>query len=150
MAFSMRILPLGCLLLSLSAQATCWQQAGLRYGIEPVLLQAIAVTESRLDANAQHHNSDGSVDLGLMQINSRHLTILNQYKISQERLLNDPCINVMTGAWILAGFIRQYGYGWEAVGAYNAGNGAHRSGLRKKYCRRVIAHYLQLKNAQTQ
>ena len=127
--------------------ATCWEQAGARYGIEPELLQAIAVVESNLKSDAVHINNDGSIDYGLMQINSRHLPALRKFRISQKELLNSPCQNVMTGAWILAGNIRQFGYGWDAVGAYNAGTArnAKRQTLRQRYIQKVVPHYQRLK-----
>ncbi|MEX1841657.1 transglycosylase SLT domain-containing protein [Enterobacter cloacae] len=134
-------------LISFSTHATCWIQAGQRYRIEPELLQAIAITESSLDSKALHQNNDGSYDIGLMQINSKHLKHLEKYNITKDKLLNSPCLSVMTGAWILSGFIQKYGYSWEAIGAYNAGGSENRAQLRKKYIRRVIPNYLKLKNS---
>jgi soluble lytic murein transglycosylase-like protein len=135
------------ILTSFSSMATCWEQAGARYGIEPELLQAIAITESNLKADAIHVNKDGSTDYGIMQINSRHLSALRKFRISQKALINHPCQNVMAGAWILAGNIRQFGYGWEAVGAYNAGTAKNvkRQALRQKYIQKVVPQYKKLK-----
>ncbi|MFS2222966.1 transglycosylase SLT domain-containing protein [Pantoea sp. B65] len=132
-------------LIQLPVRATCWEQAGQRYGIEPELLQAIAIVESNLQASARNQNRDGSYDIGLMQINSRHLPLLRNFQISERALLDDPCLSVMTGAWVLAGFIRHYGYSWEAVGAYNAGNAPDRGHLRQRYVQRVHPHYARLK-----
>ncbi|MEW5561968.1 lytic transglycosylase domain-containing protein [Enterobacter asburiae] len=130
------------------ALADCWDEAGARYGIEPELLQAIAIVESGLTPTAINKNRDGSHDVGLMQINSIHLPTLKKFNITRQGLINDPCQNVMTGAWILAGNFRQYGYSWEAVGAYNAGTGksTQRQALRNKYIKKVVPHYLKLKN----
>jgi len=99
---------------------SCFHESGERYGISPVLLQAIAEVESGLDPAAVHVNGNGSIDIGLMQINSWWFPVLKQHGISSEDLW-DPCLSIGVGAWILAGNIRQYGYGWRAVGAYNAG-----------------------------
>ncbi|MCS3408347.1 lytic transglycosylase domain-containing protein [Serratia sp. AKBS12] len=140
----MRAVLFTLLLLTATVDATCWKQAGERYGIEPTLLQAIAITESSLDPAAINQNKDGSYDIGLMQINSNNLPALKKYQISQRRLLNDPCLSVMTGAWILAGFMRRHGYSWEAVGAYNAGSAPKRNALRQHYARRVQTHYQRL------
>lgn len=145
----MRAVLFTLLVLTLPVGATCWSQAGERYGIEPTLLQAIAITESGLDPSAMNHNNDGSYDIGLMQINSRNLPALKKYQISQRRLLNDPCLSVMTGAWILASFMRRHGYSWEAVGAYNAGSAPERGHLRQRYVHRVLPHYLRLQQKHT-
>ncbi|MGH8784385.1 MAG: lytic transglycosylase domain-containing protein [Cupriavidus necator] len=132
-------------LLSLSqAHATCWQAAAERYRIDPLLLYAIAQTESGLDTSARHRNRDGSRDIGLMQVNSRHLAQLAPYGITEAMLQADACLSVMAGAWVLGGFVQQLGYGWEAVGAYNAGSAPGREALRARYARRVWDRYLPL------
>lgn len=126
------------------AGATCWQAAAERYRIDPLLLYAIAQTESGLDPSARHRNRDGSRDIGLMQLNSRHLPRLAQYGITEAMVQADACLSVMAGAWVLGGFVQQLGYGWEAVGAYNAGAAPGRDALRARYAWRVWSHYQQL------
>ncbi|WLI78761.1 lytic transglycosylase domain-containing protein [Kosakonia sp. H02] len=130
------------------ANAHCWQQAGERYGIEPELLQAIATVESGLSATAFNKNRDGSTDVGLMQINSQHFKYLKKYRITPGSLLNNPCQNIMTGAWVLAGQMRIFGYSWEAVGAYNAGNARNKKTrlARMKYSQKVARVYQGLKS----
>lgn len=121
--------------------ASCFTEAGQRYGIAPALLMAIATTESSLDPYARHINTDGSSDFGLMQINSRWLSALKEYAITPADLW-DPCLNIHVGAWVLAGNIQRYGYGWSAVGAYNAGTrtGPESERRRKAYAARVYRH----------
>ena len=122
------------LLFSLSSHAHCFEQAGARYGVAPALLEAISTVESGGNPQARNLNRDGSEDLGHMQINSRWLGILASYGIDRQKLL-DPCLNTHVGAWILAQNVRQHGYGWEAVGAYNARSPAKRNA----YSHRVAA-----------
>jgi soluble lytic murein transglycosylase-like protein len=122
------------LLFSLSSHAHCFEQAGARYGVAPALLEAISTVESGGNSQARNLNRDGSEDLGHMQINSRWLGILASYGIDRQKLL-DPCLNTHVGAWILAQNIRQHGYSWEAVGAYNARSPAKRNA----YSHRVAA-----------
>lgn len=135
-------------LLTSSAFADCFVKAGQRYGIEPELLKAIATVESGLNPKATNKNRDGSIDLGLMQINSTHLPTLKKMNITREKLLSDSCQNVMTGAWILAGNIKKYGYSWDAVGAYNAGTSKkpERELLRQKYASKIAPEYKKLKS----
>jgi soluble lytic murein transglycosylase-like protein len=114
--------PLLLLGFALPSQA-CWEDAALRYGVDARLLVAIAQQESSLKPeaiNRSHAERTGSIDIGLMQINSRWLTILDLYGIRASDLL-DPCTNLQVGAWILAQAFRRYGVTWEAVGAYHAG-----------------------------
>jgi len=119
----------------------CFREAGQRYGVSPLLLGAIAEVESDLDPHALHINPNGAVDIGLMQINSWWLPILKRYGIDP-RGLWDPCLNIHVGAWILAGNVRQFGYGWQAVGAYNAGTGTDQrtKQRREDYAIKIYQH----------
>ena len=110
----------------------CWTQAARRHGVNPHLLVAIAEVESGLRADAVGRNRDGSVDLGLMQINSRWLPELRRHGLSAADLMH-PCVSVHVGAWVLAQAMRRHGNTWTAVGAYHAGPGPHRD----RYVRRV-------------
>ena len=76
-----------------SASAFCFDEAGEMYHVDPRLLWAIAKHESDFKPGAVNRNSDGSVDVGLMQINSWWV---KEKKISHElwSSLGEPCINV--------------------------------------------------------
>ncbi|MGB3124092.1 MAG: transglycosylase SLT domain-containing protein [Pseudomonas sp.] len=124
------------------AWASCWDEVARRYDIEPELLQAIAAVESGYRAGATNSgNSDGSRDIGLMQINSMHLPRLAKQGITEQRLLSEPCLSVEVGASILAGFIQRFGYNWTAVGSYNAGAAPEREASRLRYAERIWARY---------
>lgn len=123
------------------ARADCWDVTANRYRLDPLLLYAIAQVESNLDLAARNVNRNGTRDIGLMQINSIHLPRLAKYGVTERRLREDACTSIITGAWILAGFVQQFGYGWEAVGAYNAGTGQTRASLRKRYADKVRKRY---------
>ncbi|WP_256672690.1 transglycosylase SLT domain-containing protein [Pseudomonas sp. C1C7] len=132
------------------AQAFCWDRAGQLHRIEPELLQAIAEVESGHKPGAINHNKDGSRDIGLMQINSIHLPRLSAQGITEQRLLEEPCLSVEVGASVLAGFVARYGYNWTAVGAYNAGNSPDRQAARLRYARKVWQRYQRLTLTQKQ
>ena len=133
-----KIWPVLLFVIALPARA-CWQEAAARYGVDARLLHAIAQQESSLNAqaiNRSHAARTGSVDIGLMQINSRWLHVLDRHGIRTSDLL-DPCLNLQVGAWILAQSFRRYGATWEAVGAYHAGC----SQLRPPDCAATRARY---------
>lgn len=107
--------------LSTGVQATCFAEAAARYKVSERLLRSIQYTENRSGRAdlVSPTNSDGSRDIGLMQINSSWLPKLARYGIRREDLFN-ACVNGYVGTWILAANIRQFGPTWKAVGAYNA------------------------------
>ncbi|OHX10812.1 invasion protein IagB [Chromobacterium sphagni] len=133
------------LLFALPAHADCWEQAGRMFNIEPDLLYAIAQQESGLRPEATGRNRDGSLDLGLMQINSLHLPRLRRLGIDEKQLLGNACLSVIVGASILSDMMKRYGYSWEAVGAYNAGVSPERRMLRMRYARQVWQRYQRLR-----
>ena len=101
------------------ADNACFEQAAKRYRISAQLLRSISRVESGGNPAAFHRNTNGSWDVGHMQINSAWLPTLAKYGITKDRLTN-PCVNTHVGAWILANNFQRMGYGWNAVGAYNA------------------------------
>lgn len=129
------------------AHAWCWSRAGQLHAIEPELLQAIADVESGQRPDAINHNRNGTRDIGLMQINSIHLPRLRARGITEQRLLDEPCLSVEVGASVLAEFIARHGYNWTAVGAYNAGNSPHRQAARLRYACKVWQRYRVLTQA---
>ena len=133
-------------ILSQSALENCWNKAAHYYHVDPYLLYAIANVESGMNPYAVGKNHDGTIDVGLMQINSTHFTALEQHGISERRLMTEPCTSIMVGASILSGMIKVYGYNWEAVGAYNAGLKKENYPKRMVYAHKVWEKYQQLKS----
>ena len=123
----------------------CFQGAGEFYGISPVLLKAIAIQESSLNPLAKNRNTNGTWDIGLLQINQSWWERLQAFGIRPEDLW-DACVSIYAGAWILAQNIHQYGYNWKAVGTYNAGTSKDPKveARRNDYARRVNHHLHRL------
>jgi soluble lytic murein transglycosylase-like protein len=126
------------------AYATCYEQAGREYTINPDLLRAIAFVESSWNNGAINQNANGSEDVCLMQINSFWIKHLARYGVTRERLINDPCLCVRTGAYVLAGEISRVGQTWLAVGQYHRGPSGPRS-KKIAYAERVRQVYLRLR-----
>lgn len=101
--------------------ARCFCEASDRYGVEVRLLIAIAKVESDFNMNAVNINKNGSMDYGVMQINSRWKSRLASLGISWHEVIASACMNIHVGAWILATNFQSWGVSWNSVGAYNAG-----------------------------
>ena len=115
------------------AHATdCFDAAAAYQHVNPMVLRAIAWQESHNRADATHVNANGSVDYGVMQINTIHLSTLARYGIGREALMS-PCKNIYIAAWQLRRMILKYGNTWAAVGAYHSATPA----LRDQYARQI-------------
>jgi lysozyme-related protein Hpa2 len=101
------------------AAADCFTAAAAYQHVSPLVLRAIAWQESHQNAAAIHRNRNGSIDYGMMQINSVHLPVLARYGISAADLMN-PCANVYIAAWHLRHMVVKYGNTWTAIGAYHS------------------------------
>lgn len=97
----------------------CVQKAAAYHQVNPQVLAAILQVESRLRPDAVRENSNGTVDVGITQINSVHFPELARSGIAPSDLLN-PCVGTFVGAWHLSKQIRRWGNTWYAVGAYHS------------------------------
>lgn len=115
----------------------CAAPAAQHYGLDLRLVRAVLSQENGPDGRYMP-NTDGSVDIGPMQINSIHLPELRPYGITAAKLLSDSCLNVYIGAWMLRREIDRAGDVWVGVGNYHS----HTPSLHMKY-RRLIEYRLQ-------
>ena len=118
---------------SLPASAYCFKEAGDAYQIDPLLLKAIAIHESKLKASTVVTNSNDTLDIGLMGINTVHLKdpYLQRAGFRTAQDLIEPCTNVKLGAWLLSRKIQRWGQSWQAVGAYHSETPQHNSNYQR-------------------
>jgi hypothetical protein len=109
------------------------------YHLPPRVLPSIQMVEAG-GIGLAHPNSDGSDDLGVMQVNTRWLAPLARYtalsaNVVQFRLLNDPCFNIAAAGAIMRVYLdEEHGDLMRAVGDYHS----HTPGLNQAYQMRVI------------
>ncbi len=134
------------------AVAFCFDAAGAKYHVDPLLIEAITIGESGLNPGVVNINRDiktgreASRDFGLMQINSTHIPELIREGIISHKseLLTRPCLNVQIGARILARHFQVCGISWDCLGSYNAGFRQDRHESRGSYANRIYAIYKRL------
>lgn len=120
-----------CVLLPCTASATggaqlfstpseqCIVPASTYHAVNPYVLRAILNVESGLKSGALGKNQNGSVDIGIGQINSIHLKELSQFGIGPSHL-QDACIGTYVAAWHLKKAIAARGNTWEGVASYHS------------------------------
>lgn len=95
------------------------------YGLPPRVLPSIQVVEGG-GPGVMHHNSDGSTDLGVMQINTLWLPALSRYTRLdpaevRDRLLNRACFNIAAAGLILRTYLDETrGELMLAIGNYHS------------------------------
>lgn len=115
------------------SQENLFIKYGKKYSIQPELLWAIAKQESNFNPNVINKNNNGSIDVGLMQINSVHFIYLETLGISKEDLLR-PEINIDVGAKILFDCFKKYGNNYKSLNCYNGRI------KNNSYYKKVISH----------
>lgn len=94
-----------------------FQKYGLRYGVDPLLLKAIAMQESSLNPEAVRNNPPHDISVGLMQvlcIPGANGICMNRFNVegwdgTTFDMLKDPDKNVQIAAQILAWNLEKFG-----------------------------------------
>lgn len=97
----------------------CVDQAAQYHAVNANVLRAILWNESGMRPRAVNKNANGSVDVGIGQINSIHFKRLRSLGVTPELLL-DACVGTYVAAWHLQLQIKELGNTWAAIGAYHS------------------------------
>ena len=123
---------------------TCIVETANRFNLPKNLLIAILKTENG-EIGKTNSNSNGSFDIGPMQINSIWLPHFSEY-VTLDKIKDNGCINMQVGAWILRHNINKAnGNTWEGVGNYHSTT-PH---LHQNYVYKVFTAYYELENTFT-
>lgn len=97
----------------------CVEQAAARFELPTKILHSILKAEGGKPGE-KRLNKNGTFDLGPMQINTLWLNKFSQYT-NEQQIMNNGCVNVLVGAWILKSQIIQAGGDfWKGVGNYHS------------------------------
>lgn len=122
----------------------CFTHAAEGNGIDPLVLLAVLKVEGGR-AGEVAINSNGSMDLGPMSINTVWLPLFaKRLGLSEEstmhRLATDGCANAMAAAWILKQKIDKKGSVWEGVAHFHSSNPR----VQAPYLKKVQASFEQI------
>lgn len=103
---------------------TLWStfmNAAHKHNVDPFMLIAIAEVESDFDDAAICHNRNGSVDVGIMQINEYWFPQLKKHTKNPRKALLSYKYNIDIGAWVFKQCVTRFGDSWKAIDCYNKG-----------------------------
>ncbi len=111
-------------------------QKAKKYDLDGDIVYSLIAKESRFEPRATNYNSNGTVDRGLMQLNSgtafwlaeKGRVAIKDFRLS---MLYEPETNLELGLWYLKQLHNKYKNWSAALTAYNRGPG----GLEKHYVR---------------
>lgn len=124
----------------LQVSTECVVASSAYYNVPPEIVVTLAIQEGgRLGRVSK--NSNGTVDMGPMQINSIHLDRFRRYGVSREHIINNECVNVAVGAYILRREMNDSPNDyWRAAGNYHSRTPVYHN----RYLRSIQAIYLRL------
>lgn len=119
----------------------CVDQSSQNFSLKPIMIKTIIGVEGG-KVGTVSRNTNGSYDLGVMQVNTLHLSDLQEkFGYTWKDLVFDPCKNIQAGAWILSQRYSEVpGKPWLAVGNYHSKT----PGKRSTYLRKIARVYSDL------
>lgn len=119
----------------------CVNQSSQSYSLKPVMVKTIIAVEGG-KVGTISPNSNGSYDLGVMQVNTLHLpAIKTNLGYDWKDLVFDPCKNIQAGSWLLSQRLSEVpGKPWLAVGNYHSKTPT----VRTRYLKKIAAAYTTL------
>lgn len=108
-----------------SVIATCLMLAAQNYNVPPAVMLGIMHVEGGRVGQAVGPNTNGTYDLGPMQINTMHLpTLARHWRVNtvtaMRMVKDDPCVNVNVAAWILRQRLNESGNLTLAIAHYHS------------------------------
>lgn len=133
-----------------------FEKYGQKYGVDPLLLKAVAMVESSLNPNAVRNNPPYDVSVGVMQVlclPGPNGACSNRFNVDgwqgmTHQALMDPETNIAIGAQILAWNLKTFGSP-RGIAVYNSWTARH-AGVNgpfpnDSYVRKVLYNFNRLK-----
>lgn len=120
--------------------AACLLLAANTYQVPPAVMIGIMHVEGGHVGQQVGPNSNGTYDLGPMQVNTRWIPELARAwnvdnRTAHMAVRDDGCVNVKVAAWILKKKISEAGSLYEGIGGYHSATPGH----RERYAAKVVA-----------
>jgi len=126
-------------MITAQALAACMMLAAQTYQVPPAVMVGIMHVEGGRVGQQVGPNSNGTYDLGPMQVNTRWMPQLARawnvpYKTAVRLVRDDGCVNVRVAAWILGQKIKEAGSLYGGIAYYHSAT----PGIGSRYASKVI------------
>lgn len=103
------------------------------FGVPELAIRAILDVENGKMCTVSK-NSNGSYDLGPMQINTINLSYIQNYypEATLQDIACKPCLNITIGSWLLSQRIEETQDIWKGIGHYHSRTPKYRDRYLKK------------------
>jgi soluble lytic murein transglycosylase-like protein len=138
-------------MITAQALALCIFTAAQTYAVPPsVLLGILSVEGGR--AGQAVGNTNGSYDLGPMQINTIWIPELSRHwgvnpRVALRMVRDDACVNIGVGAWILRSKMNETGSLYQGIAHYHSATPRHGHAYRSKVIA-AMQRYRQVRGPQ--
>lgn len=121
-----------------STREKCVNAASRHFRINKMVIDSIIDVEGGKIGTVSK-NSNGSFDLGIMQINTIHLSNIKKHfpTVDATDLVYKPCINIAIGTWILSERLKETDSFWIGVGNYHSKTPKYRT----RYLQKIFAAF---------
>lgn len=119
----------------------CINHAAVIYHVPATVILSVMKIENGRNGEA-NKNNNGTVDYGVMQINSTWLQSIAPYGYTKHDIQYNACKNVLVGTWILSQRIAEGKNIWQGIGNYHS----HTPVYNISYQKNISAIYAKLAN----
>ena len=105
-------------------KSRCVQDASAKFGVPAIAIWVLLDVEGGKVGEVSW-NSNGTYDIGPMQINSSWLKSLAKFGISDQELRDNLCLNIGVGSWIFAKELDRHKSLPKAIAFYHSPTGKH-------------------------
>lgn len=122
---------------AISISHECLISTAAYYNLPPELVLVIRQQEAGT-VGRESSNSNGSKDMGPMQINTIHLKMFEKHGITRSQIRNNECVNLFAGAYILHRELTRAGADtWKGVGNYHSATPRYHWRYRRQVSQRL-------------
>ncbi len=97
----------------------CINRVAILYHVPSTVILSVMIQEGGRNGQAVR-NKNGTIDYGIMQINSIWLPKLAAYGYTKEDIQYNACKNISVGVWILSQSIASGKNLWSGIGDYHS------------------------------